>query len=320
MEGDDGGGPSASSAFTPQEEIEPRVGGVDITDVGEGTERVRLGLEGEWSGMVSATRPGVDQEGAGAGWLRPSQQEPAKLASPAPGQAPAESVTPPLAALKRTLGRDGDGGDGFGVRGGFGEPYDIMNPPLGGASAYPSTSSYAYERTPDRWVSEDGSFPGGLEEGTFPGVNPNDPDGTSWMIGMHRDGENTVGRWANAQRRGDFARRQQLALVSAGVLRAKGWPAVREAKLTVLRSGRGRLERGREEQLSLTDCHTTDTCYDESTGADITDLGESNRDHDVEGEWGNRPEATSWVVGEHRQLHWSDSQVPTERGFRVGVR
>jgi hypothetical protein len=298
--GGGGGGPSASSVFTPQEEIEPRVGGVDITDVGEGTERVRLGLEGEWSGMVSATRPGVDQEGAGAGWLRPSQQEPA-VASPAPGQAQAER--------KHTLERNDDGRDGFGVRGGFGEPYDIMNPPLGGASAYPSTSSYAYERTPDRWVSDDGSFPGGLEEGTFPGVNPNDPDGTSWMIGMHRDGENTVGRWANAHLRGGLAHRQQLALVSAGVLRANGWPAVREAKLTVLRSGRGRLERGREEQLALTDCRTTDTCYDESTGADITDLGEDNRDHDVEGEWGNRPEATSWVVGEHRQLHWSDSQV-----------
>ena len=320
-EGGSGGVPSASSAFTPQQEIEPRVGGVDITDVGEGTERVRLGLEGEWSGIVSATRPGVDQEGAGAGWLRPSQQEPA-VASPAPAWQ-AKSVSP-VAARENTLGRDGDG---FGVRGGFGEPYDIMNPPLGGVSAYPSTSSYAYERTPDRWVSEDGSFPGGLEEGTFPGVNPNDPDGTSWMIGMHRDGENTVGRWANAHRRGGLARRQQLALVSAGVtsagvLRARGWPAVHESKLTVLRSGRGRLERGREEQLSLTDCHTTDTCYDESTGADITDLGESNRDHDVEGEWGNRPQATSWVVGEHRQLHWSDSQVPTERvqgsGWFVG--
>ena len=92
-----------------------------------------------------------------------------------------------------------------------------------------------------------------------------------------------------------------------------------ESKLTVLRSGRGRLERGREEQLALTDCRTTDTCYDESTGADITDLGEDNRDHDVEGEWGNRPQATSWVVGEHRQLHWSDSQVPSEKAFRVRV-
>ncbi len=29
-----------------------------------------------------------------------------------------------------------------------------------------------------------GEYPGGLVEGTFPGVNPNDPDGTSWMIGM----------------------------------------------------------------------------------------------------------------------------------------
>ncbi len=30
----------------------------------------------------------------------------------------------------------------------------------------------------------------------FPGVNPDNPDGPSWMIGVHRDGENTPGYWA----------------------------------------------------------------------------------------------------------------------------
>jgi len=73
------------------------------------------------------------------------------------------------------------------------------------------TSSYAYERTPDRWVSQNGEFPGDIEEGTFPGVKPNDPDGTSWMIGMHRDGEETVGRWATAPHRAGLAQKQQLA-------------------------------------------------------------------------------------------------------------
>ena len=52
---------------------------------------------------------------------------------------------------------------------------DIPDPPSG-TKAYPMTSSYAYERTPDRWISKNGDFPGGIEEGTFPGVKPNDPD------------------------------------------------------------------------------------------------------------------------------------------------
>lgn len=252
------GGSEGSTDFLPPTENVRMQGPVDITDVGEGTERVRLGLEGEWSGMSSSTRPGSDQEGAGAGWLRPSAA-------------------------------------GAAVRGGFGEPYDVLNPPAG-ESAYPMTSSYAYERTPDRWVSKGGEFPGDLEEGTFPGVNPNDPDGTSWMIGMHRDGEETVGRWANGPRRAGLSRTQQLSLLSAGVMRG-GRPQAGEGKLTVLRPGRGRRVQAREQKLL------------DMTGADITDLGETNRDHDVYGEWGNKPSPTSWVVGEHRQLHWSESQT-----------
>jgi hypothetical protein len=35
------------------------------------------------------------------------------------------------------------------------------------------------------------------EQADFPGVNPDNPDGPSWMIGMHRDGESTPGSWAN---------------------------------------------------------------------------------------------------------------------------
>ena len=34
------------------------------------------------------------------------------------------------------------------------------------------------------------------QQADFPGVNPDNPDGPSWMIGMHRDGENTPGSWA----------------------------------------------------------------------------------------------------------------------------
>jgi len=255
------GGSGSENDFVPPTENVRREGAVDMTDVGEGTERVRLGLEGEWSGMASASRPGSDQEGGGAGWLRPSAV-------------------------------------GASVRGGFGETYDIMNPPTG-KSAYPMTSSYAYERTPDRWVSNEGEFPGGLEEGTFPGVNPNDPDGTSWMIGMHRDGEETVGRWANAPRRAGLAHTQQLSMLRAGVLLngKSTHPQAGEGKLTVIRAGRGRRVEAREEQML------------DMTGADITDLGETNRDHNIDGEWGNKPEATSWVVGEHRQLHWSESQT-----------
>ena len=259
-----GASTEADSAFLPPTEPARQDGGVDITDVGEGTERVRLGLEGEWSGMASASRPGVDQEGAGAGWLRPSSA-------------------------------------GASVRGGYGEDgYDILDPPSG-ASAYPMTSSYAYERTPDRWISKNGDFPGGIEEGTFPGVKPNDPDGTSWMIGMHRDGEETVGRWATAPRRrrdAGLARKQQLALLNAGVLHGGARPRVKagEGSFRVLRSGRGRSVLAREQEL-LDD------------GADITDLGETNRDHHVYGGYGAKPEPTSWVVGEHRRLHWSDSQT-----------
>ena len=101
-------------------------------------------------------------------------------------------------------------------------------------------------------------------------------------------------------------RRQQLALLHAGVARRvlsrrdKGgtW------KVMVLRTGRGRRVRqrpvprgpaggrgGREEEL-----------WSDHTGADITDIGETNRDHDVYGGYGDSPEPTSWVVGEHRSV------------------
>jgi hypothetical protein len=287
-----------AGSFVPPVESMPQEGGVDITDVGEGTERVRLGLEGEWSGMSSSSRPGVDQEGGGAGWLAHAQ--------------PASDAAMPsrermVAARDMHLARAGAQaareeypatGSGFGERGGFGDDYDILNPPAG-QSAYPSTSSYAYPRTAGGWVSENGKFPGDLEEGTFPGVNPDDPDGTSWMIGMHRDGEETVGDWASApRRRAGLARKQQLVLIAGGVVSDRAAGARRNAgKFKVLRAGRGRWVRAQE------------LAEEAPVGADITHVGEDNRDRYVYGGYGNRPEPTSWVVGEHRQLHWSDSQT-----------
>lgn len=112
-------------------------GPVDITDVGEGTERVRLGLEGAWGGISSPSRPGS--------------------------------------------GNDHEGG-------GFEED--------------PLTSSLPIRPDGDRYVYDESGFPGDVEEGNFPGVNPDNPDGTSWMIGQHRDGEDAMGKWANAPRRG----------------------------------------------------------------------------------------------------------------------
>ncbi len=34
------------------------------------------------------------------------------------------------------------------------------------------------------------------QQADFPGANPDNPNGPSWMIGMHRDGESTPGFWA----------------------------------------------------------------------------------------------------------------------------
>ena len=351
-------------------------GGVDITDVGEGTERVRLGLEGEWSGMASESRPGVGQEGAGAGFLGPASANDDSSAGNYQDELHGERVH--QSDYKRAEGggriqqfssaarySNGDGfqeeeypdvGSGFDSQGGYGDgaTFDLLNPASGGRAAYPKTSSYAYPRTATQWRSRNGDFPGDIQEGTFPGVAPNDPDGnerhrsdldlslnftlaqtqtfptrlaiyctlmrlaslacvltcagTSWMIGMHRDGEDVLGKWARAPRAGRTAavRRQQLALLHAGVARRvlsrrdKGgtWKGM------VLRTGRGRRVRqrpvprgpaggrgGREEEL-----------WSDHTGADITDIGETNRDHDVYGGYGDSPEPTSWVVGEHRSV------------------
>ena len=38
------------------------------------------------------------------------------------------------------------------------------------------------------------------QQADFPGVNPDNPDGPSWMIGMHRDGESTPGYWAKSNK------------------------------------------------------------------------------------------------------------------------
>ena len=46
-------------------------GAVDITGVGEGTERVRAGLEGPWGGISSASKPGINHEGGGNSWNGP---------------------------------------------------------------------------------------------------------------------------------------------------------------------------------------------------------------------------------------------------------
>mmetsp|Transcript_70355 Transcript_70355/g.168525 ORF Transcript_70355/g.168525 Transcript_70355/m.168525 type:complete len:274 (+) Transcript_70355:28-849(+) len=77
----------------------------------------------------------------------------------------------------------------------------------------PAGSNLAIRPIADRWGSEDGSFPPKLIEGNFPGVRPNDPMGTSEYIGMHRDGEDTLGQWARAPSSSSRALpRQKLAV------------------------------------------------------------------------------------------------------------
>ncbi|EKX35237.1 hypothetical protein GUITHDRAFT_146646 [Guillardia theta CCMP2712] len=136
-------------------------GGADITHVGEGTERVRAGLEGAWGGISSITSP----VGGGVG------------------------------------------GNEMGGRAG----YETWTHEGGGLAGAVRASSIAIKPVADQYGTD-----GSLEQGNFPGVNPNDPDGTSWMIGMHRDGENTVGRWAIAPRT-RLARKQQLLETGADV-------------------------------------------------------------------------------------------------------
>lgn len=98
-------------------------------------------------------------------------------------------------------------------------------------------------------------------------LQPDNPEGTSSYIGMHRDGEDTLGSWARDRRSG--IRRQQLTLV--GSARGRG-----VEKAGGLRSGVWAEERRRGGRDTLRQ-------QLDDIGGDITDVGESNRDSYVTG-------------------------------------
>ena len=146
--------------------------------------------------------------------------------------------------------------------------------PMGAATA---ASSVAIRPTGDRWFSEDGSFPAQFYEGTFAGTAPNNPEGTSDYIGMHRDGismaddedsedwvpDASDGADGDDDAGGDDDQWARRPAPSGGVLQ-------RGAKL-----------RARQQSLAQ-----------EVVGSDVTDIGEANRPESVPGEISPLPGAT----------------------------
>jgi hypothetical protein len=204
--------------------------------VGEGTERVRAGLEGPWGGISSSSLPTADHEGGGL-WR-----------------------------------------------------------------ASPRHSSVPIRPVPNFWYDREGAgFPGDITQGgNFPGVSPDNPEGTSSYIGMHRDGEDTLGEWA----RGGLnpLRGQQLVAVAespeakargATSKSAKGGgaKAAKEGKATSSKAAKG----GEAPPATVFD------------GIDVSDVGETSFDKYVPDPYGKA--GTSWVVGVHREPHWSDSMT-----------